>query len=134
MNVAIGTDIVEVSRVARLLASGEQRFMRHWFTDEEITYCTSKAFPARHLAARLAVKESMLKALRWRWASAARWPEISVMPSPDGAPLVEVAGSIAEVVRVRGLRWTVSMAHEREWATATVVMWSSSIGGTPMAT
>lgn len=126
MNFAVGTDIVEVSRVTRLLANGEQRFLRHWFNDDEIAYCMSRAFPARHLAARLAAKESMLKALAWRWAGPAQWREIGVVRNPDGAPILEVTGSIADALLQRRLRWTVSMAHEREWATATVLVWGES--------
>lgn len=126
MNLSVGTDIVQISRVTRLLAHGEQRFLRHWFTDYEIAYCTLRAFPARHLAARLAAKESMLKALAWRWEGPARWREVGVISNPDGAPILEATGSIAEILVNRGLSWTLSMAHEREWATATVVVWSGS--------
>lgn len=124
MNFSVGTDIVEVARVARLLERGGSRFTRHWFTAAEVTYCTAKAFPARHLAARIAAKESVLKAVHWRWVDRASWWEIEVAHDVDGVPFVDLHGSMAELVRERDVHLAVSLAHEREWVTATVIAWS----------
>lgn len=123
MNLSVGTDIVDVARVARLLERGRSRFTDHWFTDAEVRYCTAKAFPARHLAARVAAKESFLKAVHWSWVGRACWRDVEIAPGADGAPIIELHGSMAELVRKRGVHLAVSLAHERDWATATVIAW-----------
>ena len=61
--VGTGTDIVSVARIAALYRTAGDRFLRRWFTDDEIDYCTSRARPELHLAARMAAKEAVLKAL-----------------------------------------------------------------------
>ena len=58
-----GTDIVSVARMARLVRTGGDRFLHRWFTGAEIAYCTSMARPELHLAARMAAKEAVVKAL-----------------------------------------------------------------------
>lgn len=133
MNLSVGTDIVDVARVARLLERGGRRFTGHWFTDAEMSYCAAKAFPARHLAARIAAKESVLKAVRWQWVGPARWRDIAIARSADGAPHIELHGSIADLMRKRWVQFAVSLAHEREWAAATVIAWELRSGGESQA-
>ena len=55
MIAGIGTDLVEIARIADKIARNE-RFKTHVFTADEIAYCDSKKQPAMHFAARWAVK------------------------------------------------------------------------------
>jgi holo-[acyl-carrier protein] synthase len=119
VDLAVGTDVVDVARVAMLYARGGQSFQKHWFTPAEVAYCAAKAHPARHLAARLAAKESVLKALRFRWHGPTRWHEIEVVHDASGAPQVVLHGSMASCAL--GVTLAVSLAHEDQWATATVI-------------
>ena len=59
----IGTDLVEVSRVEKILQKWGEKFLKKVFSQNEIEYCKKKAFPAIHFAARFAAKESFLKSL-----------------------------------------------------------------------
>jgi holo-[acyl-carrier protein] synthase len=124
VNFAVGTDVVDVARVALMFERGGQTFQDRWFTPAEVAYCMAKAHPARHLAARLAAKESVLKALRVRWDGPTRWHEIEVVHDDDGAPQLVLHGSMVEPAK--GVTLAVSLAHEEQWATATVIAWRVS--------
>ena len=59
----IGTDIVSVSRIEKILQQYSDRFIKHVFTDKEKSYCDLKSNPAVHYAGRFAAKEAVKKAL-----------------------------------------------------------------------
>lgn len=122
MTLRVGTDIVSVERLTRLIEAGGARFLGRWFTDEEITYCTGKATPAMHFAARVAAKEAVLKVLRSQWDGPMRWREITVVNDGGGVPSVELAGRIRqEAARLGVSTLALSMSHCEAYATATVV-------------
>ena len=56
-----GLDIIEIDRIKKSLAKHSPRFENKIFTDREINYCQSQADPAKHFAARFAVKEAVSK-------------------------------------------------------------------------
>lgn len=66
MTAGVGIDLVKVSRVQRLL-SGHNKHLTKIFTLAEIEYCQNKPHQFQHLAARLAVKEAVVKALGTGW-------------------------------------------------------------------
>jgi len=55
---AVGTDIVEISRIERIMDKWRERFIERVYSKEEIKYCCAMAFPAQHFAARFAAKEA----------------------------------------------------------------------------
>ena len=115
----IGTDIVPVARVEALVQQRGTTFLERWFTQGEISYCYTKAHPARHLAARLAAKESVLKALGWSWDGPVPWRSVEVLHDERGAPTVRLHGPIADAAaeaRVSVIR--ISLSHCDEFATA----------------
>ena len=59
----IGTDIVSVVRVEKIIQQHSQRFKERTYTPIEIKYCDSKAIPPIHYAGRFAAKEAVKKAL-----------------------------------------------------------------------
>jgi holo-[acyl-carrier protein] synthase len=122
MIVATGIDIIEVRRVAALLQRGGDRFLRRWFTDDEVEACRSRARPAEHFAARLAAKEALVKALRTHWTGGLLLREVSVVADSSGAPTLRLAGRAAELAREAGITGiAVSLSHTAEYAVASVV-------------
>lgn len=119
----VGVDLVNIGDVTRSIAQFGDRYVRRLFTDGEITYCESepRLAPAR-FAARFAAKEATMKVLRVRGTDPVDWRFIEVLRSPDGwcdIVLHDVAIAMAEREGISGL--ALSMSHEGEYATATVI-------------
>ena len=113
-----GVDIIEISRVRRVLERYADRFQGRVFTPEEIAYCRGRA---PNLAARFAAKEATMKALG-TGVRGVGWKEIEVVRQPSGAPGIQLYGR-AEV-RAQRLGVTeiaLSISHSQEYAVAFVV-------------
>lgn len=61
--VTSGVDVVDISRIARLLEEFGDSFRERTFTPAERAYCESRPDPAQHYAARWAAKEAFRKAV-----------------------------------------------------------------------
>jgi holo-[acyl-carrier protein] synthase len=123
MDDRVGTDIVAVGRIAALMRDGGARFLNRWFTDREIDYCSRKAVPSRHLAARFAAKEAVVKALPLTWNGPLPWRSIEIVNGPCGAPSVNLSGAILDVATGAGVgEIRVSLSHCDEYATATAIV------------
>src|SRR5919198_3776679 len=62
MPATVGIDLIEIERVERALER-RPRLARRLFTEGELAYAADRARPGRHLAARFAAKEAVIKAL-----------------------------------------------------------------------
>lgn len=121
--IAIGIDLVEVSRIRELLAKHGERFKDRTFTAAEIRHCDSCADPAMHYAARFAAKEAAAKALGTGFADGVSWTDIEVARSEKGAPSIVLHGAAAEKLRVLGAgRMLVSLTHTKDLAAAQVAI------------
>lgn len=119
----IGTDIVEVKRIEKLLAASREEFFSRVFAPSEVAYCLAKARPAIHLAARFAAKEAFMKALGTGWARGVGFGQIVVANDEDGRPGLEVTGKARELLDAMGPTWLwLSISHTREFAMATAVI------------
>jgi holo-[acyl-carrier protein] synthase len=126
-----GTDIVSVARIANLIQSRGDAFLEKWFTPAEIAYCTAKAVPSRHFAARVAAKEAVSKALPLGWDGPLPWRSIEIVSGPRGAPSVRLDGALGEAAAAAGVGpITVSLSHSDEYATAiALTTWTSEPDG-----
>lgn len=117
-----GVDLVEVARIARLLAEYPERFLERVFTRGERDYCLAGRRRDEHLAARFAAKEATLKALGTGWRSGIAWTDVEVSLLPSGAPVLRLQGRAAQVASEQGVsRWLVSLSHTPEYAMASVI-------------
>lgn len=114
----IGTDIVSVPRVARLLSDHPSRFKAHAYSEKEIEYCESKAVPAVHFAGRFAAKEAVKKALLSS-AQVTNIPlsYISIENLVNGAPIVKLTENLE-----RKFQCQVSISHTDDNALAFAVV------------
>ncbi|WP_142686204.1 holo-ACP synthase [Chitinophaga polysaccharea] len=123
MIIGIGTDIVEVPRIAAKLAKGDG-FRNLVFTPFEISYCENQAVPAESYAARFAAKEALLKALGTGWGNGGvNFDEIEIRNDAAGKPELFLIGNGAARYEQAGIRkiW-VSLSHEKSAAVATVIL------------
>jgi holo-[acyl-carrier protein] synthase len=113
---AIGTDIEQISRIARALARSPQ-FALRVFTAGERAYCTGKAHPAQHFAARFCAKEALVKALG---GASFSWQEVEVTREQGGPPRLLTHGQAAQALQGREVH--VSLSHAGDYAMAVVVI------------
>lgn len=120
MRLAVGIDLVEVSRIAESLEHFGERFLRRIFTEGEIAYATAApALTHQRLAARFAAKEAAIKALG---LSEVGWRQIEVASLPSGACELRLHGQARAAADAAGAAdLALSLSHEGDFATAVVV-------------
>ena len=122
MILGIGTDLLEIARMAKELEKEGAGFRDTVFTPSEIEYCEAKRYPAQHFAARFAAKEALFKALP---GSASRdfWREVEVARTGDEPPCLLLHGSVKEAADRLGVKGIlISISHTDKLAAASVVL------------
>ena len=109
MPVGIGIDLIEIERVERAL---ERRpgLADRIFTPAELAYARERARPGRHLAARFAAKEAVIKAL------GQTVPAREIEVESGKPPTIRLHGEAAEVAGDTKL--SISLTHSKESAAA----------------
>jgi len=122
MILGIGTDLLDVARMAKELKKDGAGFRDAVFTPSEIACCEAKRYPARHFAARFAAKEALFKALAAP-ASPDFWHEVEVVRTGDEPPRLVLHGRAKEAADRLGVRSVlVSLSHTDSLASASVVL------------
>lgn len=114
MTTGVGIDLLEIERMERALER-HPRLAERVFTDREREYAAARARPGRHLAARFAAKEAVVKALGLSGGFGLR--EIEIVAGEP--PTVRLSGRAAEAAA--GLRIEISLTHSRDNAAAVAV-------------
>jgi holo-[acyl-carrier protein] synthase len=117
MIVAVGIDLVDLSRIAEVWAAHPERFLTRHFAPEEIAYCRSRPDPLPSLAARFAAKEAFQKC----WPESHGWRDVWVVR--EGArPTLAFVPALAGTMVERRWRAHLSLTHSRDQAGAVVVL------------
>ena len=114
MEAGVGIDLLEIHRLERALER-HPRLAGRVFTEAELSYAAGRIRPGRHLAARFAAKEAVVKALALGDGFGLR--EIEVVSGEP--PTVRLAGRAAEAAA--GATLEISLTHSREYAAAVAV-------------
>jgi len=125
--IGVGIDLVDLARVARMLADkGDHAFAR-LFTDEERAYLATRPDPTGHAAARIAAKEAVYKAMQaLPGARGVGWRDIEVTRDPEGRPAIRLHGLAERLAReAGGLAIQISLTHSTVEAGAVAVVISS---------
>ena len=85
----VGTDIVEVSRIRRLIDRYNTKFLNRIYSQDEILYCQDKNDPAIHFAGRFAAKEAIKKTSSM--LSSIPYNQISVTNAQNGRPKFDLS-------------------------------------------
>ena len=118
MILGIGTDLVSVERIARIIARSP-RFVQRVFHPQEQNDANGRA---DRLAVRYAAKEAWLKAMGLPLFSVAL-PDVFVEIKATGQPILCLAGKAAELAEEHGMEFChLSLTHEKSYALAVVVL------------
>ena len=121
--VSIGMDLMEISRIERVLKARGQRFLDRIYTAGEQAYCEGRPQTrATHYAGRYAVKEAVMKVLGTGWARGVRWVDIEILRAPGEAPRVQLHGASAQIAEQREIEHIhITITHDAGVAAAVAI-------------
>lgn len=124
MIVGVGCDLVRVDRIKDILQRHGERFVVKLFVGEEQERVRAMplARASEFLAARVAAKEAVVKALGIGFSQGVSWQDIEVRSGDSGAPFVVFCGKAQEHFERKATHAYVSLSHEKELAMAVVVL------------
>ena len=120
MILGIGMDMVDIERIRTSLERYGESFISKIFTEHEIAYCSAKALPAQHYAARFAAKEAFSKAIATGWAGEFHWKDVEVVNDEQGKPSFRLSGATAKQFGEKSI--LVSLTHTETSAAAFVII------------
>jgi holo-[acyl-carrier protein] synthase len=138
MIVGSGVDMIEIERIAEVIARYPDRFCQRVYLSGEILYCRSKRNAAESFAARFAAKEAAAKALGTGFRGGVFWRDLGVVNLPSGQPGMRLTGGALrrlEVLTPAGMlaRLDVSLTDEPPLAQAVVIITAVPAAGAPGA-
>ncbi len=114
----IGTDVVEIARIERIINRWGNSFLKRVYTKAELRLCQKKP---SSLATRFAGKEAVMKALG-TGVKGISWREIEILADPSGKPLVHLYGRAQNQADGLALdKLAISLSHSKEYAIAFVI-------------
>ncbi|TKI06773.1 holo-ACP synthase [Martelella alba] len=119
----IGTDIVEIERIASVVSRAGDRFARRILSEAEWGQYLAQQQPIRFLAKRFAVKEAASKALGTGIRDGLAFAQFEVVNDALGKPGLRLYRRAAELAAELGVAHIhVTLADERHYACATVII------------
>ena len=122
----IGTDVVQVSRVAAVMQRTNGRFAEKVLGPDELRIyharnARSQVRGLAFLATRFSVKEAFSKAigLGMRWPMT--WRALQTLNEPSGRPMCVASGELAGWLAERGITSQVTLSDERDYAVSFVI-------------
>ena len=114
----IGIDIVQISRIDKIIADKGERFLSSTFTKIEQSICNAKVSPHIHYGGKFAAKEAVKKALlSSNDKNNIPFCSIEIQNRFDGAPKVILNDDMGCSGNLQ-----VSISHTDEYATATAIL------------
>ena len=106
MIIGIGTDIVQIQRIAEAQKHYGDKFIHRILTlsEQERFNSLSAKQQSAYLAKRYAIKEAVVKALGSGIGAQASWLDIEVKNDESGAPYVVLAGNALATLLKKGRR------------------------------
>ncbi len=119
----LGTEIVEVLRIAKMIERHAEEFLNRVFTPRELTFCQNRSQTTQHYAAIWAAKQAIARAVGLRWQRTLHWSDMEIRPVANGGAKVKFRGSMRDALEQLPIgEIRVTMAHCRSHATATAIV------------
>jgi len=119
----VGTDLIALNRIAKVLERYGERFAQRILCEPELKRFRAHKQPVAYLAKRFAAKEAFTKALGTGIHAPANWHGVWVINLKSGKPQLEFSAALAKLLRDRGIqRSHLTLTDERGMAAATVIL------------
>lgn len=134
MILGIGSDLIDIRRIERVLARYGERFVSRVFTTEEKRRSERRANRAASYAKRYAAKEACSKALGTGFRDGVYWRDLGVINLSSGQPTMVLTGGALkrlEAMTPAGMvaQIKLSLTDEDPLASAFVVISAEPSGG-----
>lgn len=120
MIIGIGTDIIEIDRIEKVIMRTSS-FIQKSFTSNEIEYFKLKGLKGNVIAGNFAAKEAISKALGTGFRGFGL-QDIEVLRDELGKPVVNLSHKIYKLLDIKKFNIHVSISHSKENAIAYAVM------------
>lgn len=115
MKLSVGTDIIEINRISKLI-DNNSKFASKMYTDKEIEYCElRKEQKYQSYAGKFAGKEAIYKALSGKIGDNYNWKDFEILNSKNGKPEVYLHINIENLESLE-----ITISHCKEYAVAYV--------------
>ena len=122
----IGTDIVNIDRLAKNFKKNSSRFKNKIFSLKEISYCDKKKNTIASFAKRFAAKEAFTKALGTGFGNGISLKNIEVTNNKFGKPSIKLHGNLPNLLKhkIKNKKYNIhlSLSDDYPWAQATVII------------
>ena len=95
MIIGIGSDLIDVRRIAKVIERHGERFLGRIFTETERARAERRAKSVETYAKRFAAKEACAKALGTGIRGGVWWRDMGVVNLPSGRPTMKLTGGAA---------------------------------------
>lgn len=123
MIIGIGTDLVDIRRIATSIEKTGERFVRRILSDSEVEQWQQISTSERanaFVAKRFAAKEAAVKAIGTGIGNGVSFQHFTVANLPSGQPVLTVAKEIEQLVG-QPIKWHLTLSDERHYAQAFVI-------------
>ncbi len=122
----LGTDIVNIKRLEKILKKKNSGFKARIFSKNEILHCDKKSNPIPFYAKRYAAKEALSKALGTGIRKGVNFKDIEVSNNNHGKPYIKLKGETATFLKkkIKKKKYSIylSLSDDLPWAQATVII------------
>ena len=127
----IGTDIVDIRRIKKVINKYGDKFKKRCFHEGEILRSESKIKSDESYAKRYAAKEACAKALGTGLAKGVFWKDIEIRNDTLGKPNILLHNKALEFIKKMGKniepKIDLSLSDEKNYAVANVIIYSNEI-------
>ncbi len=121
----VGTDIIDIRRIKKVIDKYGYKFKKKCFHEEEIKKSESRYNSIESYAKRYAAKEACAKALGTGLARGIFWKDIEVRNNKYGKPYLVLHNNAKKFLKFFGeksCRINISLSDEKDFAIANVII------------
>ncbi|MFQ5729510.1 MAG: holo-ACP synthase [Waddliaceae bacterium] len=115
----LGTDIIEIGRIERIILRYGHKFLDRLFTKEEQSYCLTHKKSSQHFAGRFSAKEAVVKSLGTGLRRGITWLDIEIINDEKGKPQVKLSPMLSQ--KFDHPEFLLSISHSQKYATAVAI-------------